>query len=42
MILCIDVGGTHTDVVCITRGEVVYFSKVETSPDLVASINTGV
>ncbi len=42
MILGIDVGGTHTDVVCITGGEVVSFSKVETSPDLVASINAGV
>ena len=42
MILGIDVGGTHTDVVCITRGEVVSSSKVETSSDLVASINAGV
>jgi N-methylhydantoinase A/oxoprolinase/acetone carboxylase beta subunit len=42
MILGIDVGGTHTDVVCITRGEIVSSSKVETSSDLVASINAGV
>jgi N-methylhydantoinase A/oxoprolinase/acetone carboxylase beta subunit len=42
MILGIDVGGTHTDVVCITMGEVVSSSKVETSPDLVASINAGI
>ena len=42
MILGIDVGGTHTDVVCINRGEVVSSLKVETLPDLVDSINAGV
>jgi N-methylhydantoinase A/oxoprolinase/acetone carboxylase beta subunit len=42
MILGIDVGGTHTDVVCIEKGEVVSSLKVETTHDLVDSINSGV
>jgi N-methylhydantoinase A/oxoprolinase/acetone carboxylase beta subunit len=42
MILGIDVGGTHTDVVCIKKGEVVSSLKVETFPDIVDSITAGV
>lgn len=42
MILGIDVGGTHTDVVCINKGEVVSSLKVETAPDIVDSITAGV
>jgi len=38
MILGIDVGGTHTDAVCIENGTVVATAKALTSHDLVASI----
>jgi N-methylhydantoinase A/oxoprolinase/acetone carboxylase beta subunit len=39
MILGIDIGGTHTDAVCIEKGEVRETAKVLTGRDLVSSIH---
>lgn len=38
MILGIDIGGTHTDAVCLSAGEIIATAKVRTGTDLVASI----
>ncbi len=38
MILGIDVGGTHTDAVCVERGRIASTAKTVTGDDLVASI----